>query len=105
MSVFTKQPREVLDYDVDLTDWFRETPDDDIEGVEVSVSSFSEQPPALEIGPAPHNPVVLLGANPTRFKVWIGGGTDGMDYTVTCVIRTEQDRVKEVEFKIKVRDR
>jgi hypothetical protein len=46
-----------------------------------------------------------MGSEPTRFKVWIGGGTDRVDYIVTCVVLTEQDRTKEVEFKIKVRNK
>lgn len=105
MSTFTKQPRDVLDYDVDLSDWFQETPEDDIEAVEITVTCFTEDEPTLMVGPAPHPAYVLMGANPVRFKVWAGGGTDGADYMVNCLIRTEQDRVKEIEFKIKVRDR
>jgi len=105
MSVFSKQPNDVLDYDVDLTEWFSDIPGDDIESVEITITSAMEAEPALEVGPVPHPEHVLMGASPTRFKIWLGGGTHYIDYIVTCVIRTEQDRVKEVEFKIKVRDR
>ncbi|HCC63383.1 MAG TPA: hypothetical protein DEQ55_19830 [Pseudomonas sp.] len=105
MDVFSKQPNDVLDYDVDLTDWFADIADDDIESVEITVTSTAEPVPALVLGPVPHNPYTLLGASPQRFKLWLGGGTHFVDYVVTCVVRTEQDRVKEVEFKIKVRDR
>ena len=105
MSVFSKQPNDVLDYDVDLTEWFSDIPGDDIESVEITITSAMESEPALVVGPAPHPEHVLMGASPTRFKIWLGGGTHYIDYIVTCVIRTEQDRVKEVEFKIKVRDR
>lgn len=45
-----------------------------------------------------------MGAEPVRFKVWLGGGTEFVDYVVTCVVITEQDRQKEVEFKVKVRN-
>lgn len=105
MSTFNKQPGDVLDYDVDMSRWFAEIPGDDIQSVEVSVSSFTEATPALVVGPAPHSAVVLIGVQPTRFKVWVGGGTNFTDYKVTCLVRTEQDRAKEVEFLIKVRDK
>ena len=104
MDVFLKQPNDVLDYDVDLTDWFSSLPGDDIDSVEITVSSVMEEVPSLVVGPVPHKPYVLLGNNPHAFKLWLGGGTHYADYIVTCVIRTEQDRVKEIDFKIKVRN-
>lgn len=105
MSVFNKQPGDVLDYDVDMSGWFADLPGDDIQSVQVTVSSLSEPAPTLQIGPAPHPGVVLIGDEPVRFKVWLGGGTNFIDYKVTCLVATEQDRVKEVEFFIKVRDK
>lgn len=105
MSTFNKQPNEVLDYDVDMAGWFTDLEGDDIQSVDVTVSSQSEAQPRLVIGPMPHPPVVLFGDQPTRFKVWIGGGTEFTNYKVTCSVRTEQDRTKEVEFMIKVRDK
>lgn len=104
MTTFTKQPNEVLDYDVDMKAWFASIPGDDIQDVEIKVTSPTEAEPTLVVGPAPHPPYVLMGAEPVRFKIWLGGGTDFTDYVVTCLIRTEQDRLKEVEFKVKVRD-
>jgi hypothetical protein len=105
VTTFTKQPRDILDYDVDMSEWFASIPGDDIEGVEVLVASAAEPVPTLEAGPSPHPAIVLMGANPVRFKLWLGGGTQYVDYTVTCVVTTEQDRTKEIEFKIKVRDK
>ena len=105
MDTFVKQPNDVLDYDVEMTNWFAGIEGDDIESVDISISCLAEEIPTLIAGPVPHRDYVLMGAQPVRFKVWLSGGTPYMDYKVTCVIRTEQDRVKEVEFKIKVRDR
>lgn len=105
MTTFAKQPNEVLDYDVDMTAWFAGIPSDNIQSVEITVTSFAETTPALTLGPEPHPAYVLIGANPARFKVWLGGGTEYVDYVVTCVVSTEQDRVKEVEFTVKVRNR
>lgn len=104
MKTFTKQPGDVLDYDVDMSDWFAGIPGDDIQSVAVSISTDTESAPTLVAGPLPHPAVVLMGATPVSFKVWLGGGANYVDYTVNCLVRTEQDRVKEVEFKVKVRD-
>lgn len=104
MKTFTKQPGDVLDYDVDMGDWFAGIPGDDIQSVAVSVSSDMEAPAALVAGPLPHPVVTLMGATPVSFKLWLGGGSNHVDYIVNCLVRTEQDRVKEVEFKVKVRD-
>ena len=104
MDFFEKQPREVLDYDVDAREWFKSIPDDDIQSVNITVTSESENPPALELGPTVHPEHVLIGAEPKEFKIWLGGGTDGEQYLVTCVISTEQDRQFEHEFLVIVRD-
>lgn len=107
MYTFQKQPSEVLDYDVDLSSWFANIEGDDIQSVTITVSavdSVAEPVPALILGPGSHPEYVLMGAVPTRFKVWIGGGTNYADYVITCLVTTEQDRQKEVEFKVKVRN-
>jgi hypothetical protein len=105
MATFTKQPGDVYDYDIDMSKWFAEVPGDDIQSVAVTVTSDTEATPTLVAGPSPHPAVVLIGAEPVRFKVWVGGGTNFNDYKVNCLVTTEQDRVKEVEFSIKVRDK
>jgi hypothetical protein len=104
MQSFTKQPGEVLDFDVDARDFFKKLAGDRIQSVALSVRSDTEATPALVIGPAPHPPYVLIGATPVEFKVWIGGGTDFTQYVVQCAVTTLQDRVFEIEFKIKVRE-
>lgn len=104
MKTFTKQPNDVLDFDVDMTEWFSGIPGDEIERVELAVHSDAEATPMLLAGPLPHPASILMGASPLGFKVWLGGGTAYIDYIVTCLVFTEQDRQKEVEFKIRVRD-
>lgn len=105
MTTFTKQPNDVLDFDVDMADWFASIEGDDIESIDITVTSPAELEPSLVVGPVPHPAYILIGANPVRAKLWLGGGTHGMNYVVTCVVKTEQDRVKEVEFTVKVRNR
>lgn len=104
MKAFTKQPGDVLDYDVDMADWFAGIPGDNLQSVAVTVTTDMESVPAMTVGPAPHPEVVLMGANPVSFKVWLGGGNDYIDYIVNCRALTTQDRVKEVEFRVKVRE-
>lgn len=104
MQSFPKQPNEVLDYDVGAKNFFKKLTGDRIQSVAIAVRSDTEAVPTLVIGPAPHPEYVLLGASPTDFKVWIGGGTDFTQYVVQCVVTTLQDRVFEVEFKVKVRE-
>lgn len=104
MYTFQKQPNEVLDYDVDMSAWFAAIPGDDIQSVTLTVTSVSEEVPLLVLGPGGHPEYQLLQAEPVSFKVWIGGGTEFVDYVITCVVTTEQDRQKEVEFKVKVRN-
>lgn len=105
MTTFNKQPRDVLDYDIDMSEWFESIAGDNIQSVEILIASDTEPTPSLVAGPLPHPAYTLIGANPVRFKMWLGGGENYMDYTVTCVVLTEQDRIKEIEFKIKVRDK
>lgn len=102
MKKFRKQPQDLLDFDVDMEGFFKDIFQDEITRVVVTVACDSEPVPALEVGPSPHAAVTLLGNNPHRFKLWVGGGTSYCDYVVTCVVYTQQDRQKEVELMIKV---
>lgn len=104
MYTFQKQPNDVLDYDVDMSAWFQSIPGDDIQSVSLSVVGIGEDVPTLVLGPGIHPESVIMGAVPTSFKVWVGGGTDFVDYVITATVVTEQDRQKEVEFKVKVRN-
>lgn len=100
-----KQPQDVIDYDISAEPYFKAFPDDDIQSVTFTITSFSEETPTLVLGPAPHPTHQLLGAQPKSFKIWVGGGTSGHDYTINMLIRTERDRAKEYELKVKVRDK
>jgi hypothetical protein len=105
MQSFDKQPGEVLDYDVSAKDFFKKLTSDRIQSVAITVRSDTEAAPTLVVGPLPHPEYVLIGATPIDFKVWLGGGTDFTQYVVQCVVTTLQDRLFEIEFKIKVREK
>ena len=88
MMKFTKQPADVLDYDIDLTDWM--SSGDSVQNTTASAESGLT--------------VSVSNANTTTPKVWCSSGTDGTTYKVTVTVTTTDGRTKEIDFKISVRD-
>ena len=89
MKQFDKQPSEVLDYDIDATEWL--TQGDNVIGAAITIDITG---------------LVLDSStiNDDRIKIWLSAGVDGITYKVTTKISTEDGRVKEVDFKVKVKD-
>jgi hypothetical protein len=87
MKTFRKQPRDHLDYDIDLSDWLE--PGDRIQQVDVVAPDG--------IG------LTSVGYSDTRVKLWIRGGTSGQSYKFSPLIYTNS-REKEVELLIVVVD-
>lgn len=102
---YTKQPAEVVDYDIDFSEYL---PVDDFiasagnPAVPVSASivatSLTETPALLGIESA----YVINGGK--TLKQWVTGGTHGVKYKVTVRITSTGGRVKEVEFVVRVKD-
>jgi hypothetical protein len=90
MNLFQKQPADQLDYDLDFSDWLISS--DEITGV-VATSNLPEE-------------LLVLSASviDQTVKIWIAGGLDGSTYKVTSTIATAEGRIKEIEFKIRVRN-
>jgi hypothetical protein len=77
-----------MDYDIDYTDWL--TTGDNVSSVVITKdtgitvdSSFINDP---------------------RVKIWLSGGTTGTTYKVTCTMTSADGRIRQDEFKIKVRE-
>lgn len=87
MKIFTKQPNDHLDYDIDISDWLAEG--DFIQSVEVAT------PDGIEL--------TQVGYEQTRAKLWIKGGTAGESYKFSPLIYTNS-RVKEVDLMIVVQE-
>lgn len=108
MRTFTKQSWEVWDYDIEMYDWFNALDDEDyIVLIEATCNPAFGTAPDLVLGPDSQPDWVLLPDRTgllRRGKVWIGGGTDKIDYIVTLRITTFLGRKEEDEFKIRVRD-
>lgn len=84
------QPGESLDYDLDYTDWL--TTGDNVSSATAAVT------PADELA------ATLVQINDPRVKVWLEGGTDGTTYKVSVTMTTADGRVKQDEFKVRVKD-
>lgn len=107
MYIFVKQPSEVVDYAIKMTDWFSPLDDSDyVTGVVVTGDPVFGAP-ALVLGPGTLPDTTLVSDNSGLdriVKVWLGGGTDGTTYKVKVVITTDLLRVEEVDFKVKVKE-
>jgi len=102
MKTFTKQPSEVLGYDIDMTAWFDPLVDDYI---------VAAPAPAVTITPAVPGDTTLTCTEVIRIgdpcyivKVWLSGGTSGNSYKVTTVLNTHDGRVKEIDFTMMVQE-
>lgn len=89
LGSFSKQPVEVLDYDVDCSEWLAS--DDVLASATAAVDGTG-----LVIDS-------VLVSSP-RVKVWLSGGTDGSSYKITVTITTDDGRIKQVEFRVRVKD-
>lgn len=87
MKTFQKQPRDHLDYDLDLSDWLDS--EDRIQAVDVTV------PEGIEL--------TSTGYTENRVKLWISGGESGRSYKFSVLVTTNS-RQKEVDFMIIVVD-
>lgn len=91
----SKQPNEVLDWDVSFADWMR--PGDEIDIVQVDIRRLA--------GPDTDPLTVDQVQNTTHVsKVWLRGGADGARYRVQLRADTIHGRVKEAEFDISVKE-
>lgn len=90
LGIKQKAPADVLDYDISFDDWI--TDNDTITTV------VSEVLPAGELAVDS-----VAVASPT-VKVWVSGGETGSTYEIKITASTSAGRVKEVCFKIRVKD-
>jgi hypothetical protein len=86
---FPKQPVEVKDYDITYAEWL--TAGDNVQSVDVVVSPLGLTVESVFI----NDPVA---------KIWLSGGTDGTTYKLTVTMTSADGRVKQDEFKIRVKD-
>ncbi len=97
-KTFKKQPAEVVDYFIDMTEYFEELEGDFIANASDIVTTFL---PATDLS---DGATVLVNAGADGFKQWFSGGLDGVTYAVTYVITTNVGRVEEIEMKLRVKE-
>jgi hypothetical protein len=90
MQTYTKQPIDQLDYDVDFSRWI---PDGDT--ITSATAVLDVEDDLIVESVAISSPIV---------KVWLSGGTDKAAFVVTVTASTAGGRVKETEFKLRVKD-
>ena len=90
LGTVQKRPNDELDYDVDFSKWL--TGDDTITSVTAVVSPTGEL--AVE----------SVSIADQAVKVWLKDGDDLNSYSVVVTVATSGGRIKEVEFKVRVRD-
>lgn len=88
LGTFTKQPSDAMDYDIDYTDWL--TSGDNVQSAVVT----------------PDTGITLdsMVINDPRIKIWLSGGTAGTTYKITCTMTSADGRVRQDEFKIRVKE-
>lgn len=89
LGTFTKQPVERLDYDIGYADWL--TPGDGVASLELVIDKPGLVSPAQNV-------------KSSVVKIWLAGGTHATDYKITATVTTDDGRVKQDEFKLKVRE-
>lgn len=92
LGAVIKQPADQLDYDIDFSRWLPE--DDEILTVTTAVD------PALD----GELTVASVHVQSPWVKVWVNGGINGNSYKVSVTAATRGGRIKEVDFKVRVRD-
>lgn len=95
LGTFNKQPVERYDYDFDYSHWLTEG--DNLESTVVEVYPND----SAEIGGLQIETVTVIDP---IIKLWISGGINGVTYKVTMTSNTADGRIKQDEFKLKVKD-
>jgi hypothetical protein len=86
---FTKQPADILDYNVDYTDWFE---------------GRTDTPAAQTATADPGIVIEQVSIDGFVVKVVVSGGTSGESYKVTVRLTTTNSLVKEADFIVRVRE-
>lgn len=88
LGTFRQQPADTLDYDIDFSQWL---PPGDV----ITAATVAVEPTSMTVTRVISSP---------RVKVWCSEGDNGVSYKITVTATTNDGRVKQVEFKLKVRE-
>jgi hypothetical protein len=96
LAKYEKQPAEVKDYDIDYSDWLIPAADT-INGITTAVTSETQATPTLVVD---YTQITI-----TLAKLWISGGTVGVQYKVTVRMTSAGGRIDESELIFSIKDR
>lgn len=85
---YVKQPDEILDYDVDYTDWFSNRTDTPTSHAVVAETGIT---------------LVSSALTGKVVKTILSGGIDGEQYKITTRLTTSSGMVKEADFMVRVK--
>lgn len=96
LGTIMKQPTDQLDYDVDFNRWL--TCDDRILTVEHKITPENKE--------ENENWLIVKSVmiEDGIVKVWLAGGESPATYKVTIIAGTRDGRIKEIDFKVRVKD-
>ena len=89
LGTFIKQPADITDYDVEYQEWL--PVGDSLLSTQVTVS-----PDTITIQAA--------RVVDQRVNIWLAGGAAGTTYKFTVTTTTTQGRVRQDEFRVKIKD-
>lgn len=89
-GTYTKQPAEFLDYDLVYGEWLPEG--------DAILSTVVTVEPATDLS------VDAVFVSSPVIKLWLSGGANGTTYKLTLTTTTDAGRIKQDEFKLKVKD-
>lgn len=90
MTVFPKQPADVIDIDVDYSSYLPST--DTIASATATVDT------GLTLGST------VIDTSTDTVKQWVSGGTTANRYKVSVTMTSTEGRVKQVDFYVKVKE-
>lgn len=90
-----KQPVEVKDYPIDYSEWL--APGDTLINAQATVECLTN---ALDTALV----VSSMSVSPTSAAPWLSGGTNGERYKVSVTVTTQQGRIDQSEFIVKIRE-
>ena len=89
LGVYIKQPSDVTDYDVDYSEWL-------VDADAVHSATATASPDTITVESVFYSSSVV--------KVWLSGGANNQLYKITVRATTDDGRVREDEFRVKVKD-
>lgn len=92
LGTYRKQPADERDIPIDFSEYLDEFGDGDT----IATATATSDNVALTVD--------TVTASATAVSVWVRGGVDGGSYKVTVTATTVADRIKQVEFRVKVRE-